>query len=148
MKLQLRCLVLVKLCIIVGSCLVGACSAPASRESAIESESVSMCYPSLESLKEGVPWASKWWSANVRGKVFVICLQEPPSYGQSRQDVCAWRQTVNGSFALVWSFRPVGVGPVDVELREEVGTVIVRARGYTDIQDSVIAMAQLSATTD
>lgn len=103
-------------------------------------------YDSLESLKRGILSASKWWNVSFRGKSFVVCLQEFPSYGQSRQSVHAWRKDADGSFALVWSYRTVGTGPVDVEIEEGKGIVSVRAKAHTDWKDSVIAFVHLGAT--
>lgn len=129
-----------KLCLLTG-CFFGGVRAAFSGEA-----NMSDHYDSLESLKKGIPSASKWWSVNFRGKSFAVCLQELPSYGQTRQNVHAWRKDADGSFALVWSYRTVGIGPVDVEIEEAKGIVSVRAKAYTDLKDSVIAFAHLGAT--
>src|SRR5277367_5236008 len=65
---------------------------------------------SLKALKEAIPFVSKWWNFALRNSVFAVCLQDFPSYGQSKQSVHAWKQVHDGSFVLVWSLRTEGVG--------------------------------------
>jgi hypothetical protein len=130
----------VEMCLFVCCCLGGS-------QRALSAETpMSDNYDSLESLKKGIPWVSKWWSFDIRGKGFAVCLQENPSYSQSRQDVIAWRKEANGSFGLVWTFRTAGVGPIEVEVEEGKGFVTVKSKAYSDLKDSVIAFAHLGAT--
>jgi hypothetical protein len=103
-------------------------------------------YDNLDSLKKGIPWVSKSWEAGFRGKGYVVCLQDHPSYGQSRQQVFAWRKETDGSLTLVWNFRTTGIGPIDVEVDESKGGISVRAKGYGPLKDSVIAFVNLGAT--
>lgn len=148
MKGKNRRYVLGTLCGVASSGFAVACSTSAKQGSALDGESVNPRYESLKALTEGVRWASKWWNIEVDGKSFAVCLQELPSYGQSRQGVFAWRKDSDGSFAIVWSFLPVAVGPVEVQVEAKSGAVTVRAKGRTEFQDSVIALAQLSATSE
>lgn len=89
---------------------------------------------------------SKWWEINFRGKLFIACLQEIPSYGQSKHNVYAWRKFADGSLELVWTYRMAGIGLVEVGVEEGKGIITVTAKAYTNLKDSVIALANLDAT--
>lgn len=130
----------------VKTCLLACCCIGGSRRALSAETPMRDNYDSLESLKKGIPWVSKWWSFDLRGKGFVVCLQENPSYGQSRQNVLAWRKETDSSFALVWLFRTAGIGPIEVEIEESKGIVSVKSKAYSDLRDSVIAFAHLGAT--
>ena len=125
--------------------LAGCCSGSPHRVLSAEA-SMQDRYDSLESLKKGILWVSKWWSFDFRRKAFVVCLQDNPSYGQSRQSVLAWRKEADDAFALVWTFRTAGIGPIEVEVEEGKGMISVKAKAYTDLKDSVIAFVYLGAT--
>ena len=103
-------------------------------------------YADREALKDCVPFASEWWEVSAHGRTFIVCLQEFPSYGQSREDVHVWREGADGSLSIVWSFRTEGIGPVGVEIDKEKGIVSVRALANTDLQGSVIAFVHLGAS--
>jgi len=127
-------------------CLLTGCFFAGLRSALSAEANMSDHYDNWDLLKKGIPWASKWWNVNFRGKSFAVCLQELPSYGQTKQNVHAWRRDADGSFALVWSYRTFGVGPVEVEIEESKGIISVRAKAYTDLKDSVIAFAHLGGT--
>jgi hypothetical protein len=97
---------------------------------------------SLKALKETIPFVSKWWNVAYRGATFVVCLQDFPSYGQSRHSVHAWKQASDGSVNLVWSLRTEGTIPLKVIINEAAGKVSVER---SDIKDSLIAFVELAA---
>lgn len=136
----------VSICLLAAACVSGACSAPQAKGGQPDDWGV-QSYDDLESLRAGTLWASEWWHVDVRGTSFAVCLQEFPSYGQSRQGIQAWRRNADGSWELVWSFRAVAVGPVEVHVDASAGTVSVRAKGNTEFKDAVIAFTQLGATS-
>jgi hypothetical protein len=103
-------------------------------------------YDDLESLKKGTPSVSKWWTFVFREKLFVVCLQELPSYGQSRNNVHVWGKDARGSFVLVWSFRTLGIGSIEIDIEESKGTISVKAIDYTNLKDSIIAFVNLQAS--
>jgi hypothetical protein len=131
----------VSFCLLLGSSFGGGMDVASSMEG-----NVGHHYDNLDSLKEDVRWSSKWWNVTAGAKSFAVCWQELPSWGQGRQSVHAWRKNADGSFALVWSYRTVGIGTVEVELDEVKGIVSVKAIANTDLQGSVIAVADLRAT--
>jgi len=128
-------------------CLLTGCFFSGARAALSGEPKLSDHYDSLELLKKQNLWASKWWNVTVRGKSFSVCLSDLPASGQSRQNVDAWRRDTDGSFSLVWSYRTVGIGPVDVEIEETKGIVSARAKANTDFKDTVIAFVHLGATS-
>lgn len=103
-------------------------------------------YDNLASLKKGMPWASKWWNVDIHGTPFAVCLEVPLYYGQSTENVYAWRKNPDDSFTCVWCYRSYGIGPIEVEIDEDNGTVSVRAIAYTEYEGSIVAFAHLGAT--
>lgn len=127
--------------------LLAACIAGCGRPAASGYDDGVARYANREAMREGVPFASEWWEVSAHGRTFIVCLQEFPSYGQSREDVHVWREEADGSLAIVWSFRTEGIGPVGVEIDEGKGIVSVRALAYTDLKGSVIAFVHLGASS-
>lgn len=122
---------------LLGGAVVGSLQSR-SAESALQDR-----YDDEDAMKKGLLWVSKWWTVEYRGRAFAVCLQEPPSYGQCRQVVMAWRRETDGAFSLVWAARTAGVGPVAVDVDEPKGSVSVRAEGETELKGVTIALFHL-----
>jgi hypothetical protein len=104
-------------------------------------------YDNLTSLKKEIRWGVRWWDFRFRDRAFVVCLEDFPSYGQSKQSVHAWQQNAKSEFFLVWSLRTVGIGPLDVIVDEATGIITVKSKARTDLKDDVVGIMHLAATT-
>lgn len=102
-------------------------------------------YSSLESLKSDMPFATKWWQLKLRDVTFLICLEDPPYVEQSRQSVHVWRQRNGATLFTVWSFRTMGIGPIEVIIDEKKSAISVKALDHTFLKDEVIAFVRLAA---
>jgi len=105
-------------------------------------------YDDLKSLKEGVPWETRWWEVKYKEVNVAVCLQILLSVGQSRESVHVWRQTEAGSFVLVWSFRTEGIGSLEVLIDDIKGIVSVKAIGRGNLENAVIAFMMLDAVIE
>jgi hypothetical protein len=99
-------------------CLLAGCFFGGVRSAFSAEVTMSDHYDNLELLKKGIPWASKWWNVDSRGKSFAVCLQREHFALSDHKKEAPWRKDADGSFALVWSYRTLGVGPIDVEIEE------------------------------
>jgi hypothetical protein len=103
-------------------------------------------FEDVAGLKNSVLWASTWWEVDFNDAHFVICLQEPPSYGQSNYEVDVWRRGGAEKFDLVWMFCSKGIGPVNVKVDDKSGILQI----YSGIknQDQILGVYSFSAVRD
>lgn len=131
----------------IGGCLIGinwGCT-PDNQSAKLKS-TVDEEYASLQALKKDVKFASKWWHFNLQGRTFVVCLQEFPSAGETSANIHIWKQTKVGAFGLVWSFRTLGIGPFDVLIDQDKGSVSLKGIANNEFKNAIFATVMLAAT--
>jgi len=88
---------------------------------------------SIKEFKKIVPFASEWKEIHLGKSIFVICLQDLPSYGQSNSVVKVWKQTRSNKFELIYFFRTTGLGEIDIAFDKKTSLLRIDAKKNKEI---------------